>query len=149
MFNLHEVIVRPVFSSEEQRFQKFMHAYHYLTSLPKISETIWYVATFRDQWVAIFSFSAAAVLCGMRGYEAIWEWANDLSQQARSRFRCRYRDKRYHDSRTPDQANPQKTLATNRGHWTIENCCHYILDWNFDEDRSRISKGHGPENITR
>ena len=49
---------------------------------------------------------AAAVLCGMRGYEAIWEWANDLSQQARSRFRYRYRDKRYHDSRTPDQANP-------------------------------------------
>ena len=27
--------------------------------------------------------------------------------------------------------------------------CHYILDWNYDEDRSRISKGFGPENITR
>jgi len=32
----------------------------------------------------------------MRGYEAVWEWANDLCQQAGSRFRCRYRDKRYH-----------------------------------------------------
>jgi predicted transposase YbfD/YdcC len=53
------------------------------------------------------------------------------------------------DSRTPDQADPEKILATNRGHWTIENSCHYILDWNFDEDRGRISKGHGPENITR
>jgi predicted transposase YbfD/YdcC len=27
--------------------------------------------------------------------------------------------------------------------------CHYVLDWNFDEDRSRIRTGHGPENITR
>ena len=40
-------------------------------------------------------------------------------------------------------------LATNRGHWSIENSCHYILDWNYDEDRSRIRTGHGPENITR
>ena len=40
-------------------------------------------------------------------------------------------------------------LATNRGHWSIENSCHYILDWNYDEDRSRIRTGYGPENITR
>lgn len=40
-------------------------------------------------------------------------------------------------------------LATNRGHWSIENSCHYIIDWNFHEDRSRIKTGHGPENITR
>ena len=52
-------------------------------------------------------------------------------------------------SRTPEQADPQRVLATNRGHWSIENCCHYIIDWNYDEDRSRIRKGHGPENITR
>ncbi len=52
-------------------------------------------------------------------------------------------------SRTPEQANPQRVLQVNRGHWTIENSCHYILDWNYDEDRSRIRTGHGPENITR
>ena len=52
-------------------------------------------------------------------------------------------------SRTPEQADPQRVLSTNRGHWSIENCCHYIIDWNYDEDRSRIRKGHGPENITR
>ena len=40
-------------------------------------------------------------------------------------------------------------LQVNRGQWTIENSCHYILDWTFDEDRSRIRTGHGPENITR
>jgi predicted transposase YbfD/YdcC len=52
-------------------------------------------------------------------------------------------------SRTPEQADPEKVLMTNRRHWTIENSCHYIIDWNYDEDRSRISKGYGPENITR
>lgn len=52
-------------------------------------------------------------------------------------------------SRTPDQADPESVLATNRGHWSIENSCHYIIDWNYDEDRSRIRTGYGPENITR
>jgi len=48
-----------------------------------------------------------------------------------------------------DQADPQRILNTNRGHWVIENSCHYILDWNYDEDRCRIRTGHGPENISR
>lgn len=52
-------------------------------------------------------------------------------------------------SKPTEEADPQKVLATNRGHWCIENSCHYILDWNYDEDRSRISKGYGPENMTR
>jgi len=52
-------------------------------------------------------------------------------------------------SNPPEQANAKRVLATNRGHWSIENSCHYILDWNDDEDRSRIRTGNGPENITR
>jgi len=52
-------------------------------------------------------------------------------------------------SRPPEQADAQCVLQVNRGHWSIENSCHYILDWNYDEDRSRIRTGHGPENITR
>ena len=52
-------------------------------------------------------------------------------------------------SRKVDQANPERVLNVNRGHWTIENSCHYIIDWNYDEDRSRIRTGYGPENITR
>lgn len=50
---------------------------------------------------------------------------------------------------TPDQAEAHHVLKTNRGHWCIENSCHYILDWNYDEDRSRIRTGHGPENLSR
>lgn len=52
-------------------------------------------------------------------------------------------------SHTTEQADPERVLVTNRGHWTIENECHYIIDWNYDEDRSRIRTGNGPENITR
>lgn len=52
-------------------------------------------------------------------------------------------------SRPPEQADAQRVLTTNRGHWCIENSCHHIIDWNYDEDRSRIRTGHGPENMTR
>ncbi len=52
-------------------------------------------------------------------------------------------------SQTPKQADPERLLSINRGHWSIENSCHYIIDWNYDEDRSRIRSGNGPENITR
>jgi predicted transposase YbfD/YdcC len=51
-------------------------------------------------------------------------------------------------SRTPIEASPQRVLAINRGHWSIESV-HYIIDWNYDEDRSHIRTGFGPENITR
>jgi len=52
-------------------------------------------------------------------------------------------------SKTPDLASAEQVLRDNRGHWSIENSCHYIIDWNYDEDRSRIAKGYGPENMSR
>jgi len=52
-------------------------------------------------------------------------------------------------SKTLEQATAEQVLNDNRQHWCIENSCHYIIDWNYDEDRSRISKGYGPENMTR
>lgn len=51
-------------------------------------------------------------------------------------------------SQSAKEADAQSVLATNRGHWCIENSCHYVIDWNYDEDRSRISVGYSPENIT-
>ncbi|EQD66048.1 transposase IS4 family protein, partial [mine drainage metagenome] len=52
-------------------------------------------------------------------------------------------------SRPASEASPERLLEINRGHWVIENRCHYVIDWNFDEDRSRIRCGHGPENVSR
>lgn len=51
-------------------------------------------------------------------------------------------------SRPPEEANAQRLLTIKRGHWNIESF-HNIIDWNFNEDRSCIRKGHGPENMTR
>lgn len=36
-----------------------------------------------------------------------------------------------------------------RGHWGIENRLHWLLDMTFQEDSSRIRKGHGAENYSR
>jgi len=51
-------------------------------------------------------------------------------------------------SHTPYSADAARILAFNRDHWRVESH-HYILDWNWDEDRCTIRTGHGPENITR
>ena len=51
-------------------------------------------------------------------------------------------------SKTADQSSPEQILADNRKHWSVESC-HWMIDWNYDEDRSQIRTGHGPENITR
>lgn len=43
-----------------------MASHHYLGSLPKIGNTIRYVATCECQWLALLCFSAAALKCGAR-----------------------------------------------------------------------------------
>jgi len=55
--NLRKILVRPVCPSEEQRYQELMQEHHYLGSLPKIGETIRYIAIWHDEWVALMSFS--------------------------------------------------------------------------------------------
>ena len=71
--DLREIIVRPVHPSEEQRYQKLMQQ-HYLGALPKIGETLWYVATWQNQWVALIGFSAAALKCAPRDRWIGWDF---------------------------------------------------------------------------
>jgi hypothetical protein len=78
--NLSEVLVRPLCPFEEQRFQKLMQEHHYLGALPKISETLWYVATFADQWVALLSFSAAALKCSARDRWIGWDFRHQYDR---------------------------------------------------------------------
>ncbi len=51
-------------------------------------------------------------------------------------------------SRTTEEASPKTVLHKVRGHWSVE-VSHYIIDWLYDEDRSTIRTGYGPENMTR
>ena len=47
-------------------------------------------------------------------------------------------------SQPSDQVSPQQALAINRGHLSIE-ALHYLLDCNYEEDRSRIRSRYPPE----
>ena len=78
--NLLEIIVRPTRPTEERRFQRLMQEQHYLGALPKISETIWYVATFGNQWVALLSFSAAALKCSARDRWIGWDFRHQYNR---------------------------------------------------------------------
>lgn len=49
-----------------------MQSHHYLGSLPKIGNTVWYVATWEGEWLALLSFSAAALKCGARDRWIDW-----------------------------------------------------------------------------
>ncbi len=54
-------------------YQEQMARHHYLGALPKIGETVWYVATWREEWVAQVSMSAAALKCTVRDRWTGWE----------------------------------------------------------------------------
>jgi len=43
----------------------------------------------------VLGIAAAAILCGMRGYKGITDWASSLGQKARLRFGCRFEDGHY------------------------------------------------------
>ena len=77
---LHEVLVRPVCAGEEARFQDSMRAHHYLGALPKIGNTLWYVACFEGSWVALLSFSAAALKCAVRDEWVGWTFRHQFDR---------------------------------------------------------------------
>jgi predicted transposase YbfD/YdcC len=43
------------------------------------------------------------------------------------------------------QAKPAQLAAWIRGHWSIENSIHWVRDVTYDEDRSQIRTGTGPQ----
>jgi hypothetical protein len=77
---LREVVVRLVRSGEQPRYQELLREHHYLGWLPKIGETLWYVATWREQWVALLSFSASALKCAARDQWIGWTFRQQYSR---------------------------------------------------------------------
>jgi len=77
---LMEIRVRPVERSEEAQYQRHMASHHYLGALTKIGETLWYVAIWREQWVAQLSLSAAALKCGVRDRWIGWDFRSQYGR---------------------------------------------------------------------
>ena len=77
---LSELQVRPVGGREEARYQAQMTRHHYLGELAKIGETVWYVATWHEQWVAQLSLSAAALKCGVRDRWIGWDFRSQYGR---------------------------------------------------------------------
>jgi hypothetical protein len=80
VLNLEELRVRLVERSEEGRHRELMAAHHYLGFLPKIGETLWYVATYHSEWVALLSFSAAALKCAARDRWIGWDFRHQYDR---------------------------------------------------------------------
>ena len=77
---VREVLVRPVEPSEEGRYKALMEEHHYLGFLPKIGETLWYLASWHGQWVALLSFSAAALKCAPRDRWIGWSYTHQYDR---------------------------------------------------------------------
>ena len=71
--DLHEILLRPVVREEESRFKGLLDAHHYLGAVAKIGHTLWYVATWQQQWLALLVLSAAAWKCAARDRWIGWE----------------------------------------------------------------------------
>ena len=65
---------------EEARFLSVMQAHHYLGALPKIGHTLWYVASWHGEWVALLSFSAAAWKCAARDAWIGWDFRHQYDR---------------------------------------------------------------------
>jgi hypothetical protein len=51
-------------------------------------------------------------------------------------------------SLTAAQAHPGELADILRGHWTVEDRLHWVRDVVFDEDRSQVRTGNGPQVMT-
>jgi len=57
-----------------------MNQHHYLGSLNKIGETIWYVAIYENTWVGLISFSSGALRCSARDHWIGWNYRNQYDR---------------------------------------------------------------------
>lgn len=72
--SVKRIKVRPVFKEEEKKYRELMQKHHYLGFVPKIGETMWYVATINKEWVSLLGFSVSALKCKARDQWIGWSY---------------------------------------------------------------------------
>ena len=70
---LQSVSVRPILPQEQNTWDLLMHKHHYLGFRSLVGESIRYVATYNDQWLALISWAAAALHCPPRDHWIGWD----------------------------------------------------------------------------
>jgi predicted transposase YbfD/YdcC len=95
----------------------------------------------RECW----TISDPQVLRHLRGF-ANWKNLTTVSKIRAQRWIGEEKscEDRYHIASI---AGAKRVLGSVRSHWGIENELHWTLDLAFDEDRCRVRKDHGPENL--
>ncbi|MCP3999460.1 MAG: DUF4338 domain-containing protein [Gammaproteobacteria bacterium] len=71
---LKQIHVRPIVKSEIRRYNDLMQAHHYLGALNPIGETLRYIALWQNQWLALITFSSAALKCSVRDQWIGWRY---------------------------------------------------------------------------
>jgi len=77
---LKEIVVRPVTYQEQAGYHELMQRHHYLGSARPVGETLHYVATWRTQWIALLSFSSAALKCAPRDQWIGWRYRHQFDR---------------------------------------------------------------------
>jgi predicted transposase YbfD/YdcC len=123
--------------SDLESSQYRAYAYDYTKTLNKDHGRL----EIRECW----TISDPEIVSHLRGFE---RWPG-LQTVSRIRAQRRVGDEtscedRYHIATI---TGAQHVLGAVRAHWGIENELHWTLDIAFDEDRCRVRKDHGPENL--
>jgi hypothetical protein len=77
---LDDITVRPITEQEVSRYNDLMQAHHYLGALQPVGETLRYIALWRHQWIALISFSSAALKCAVRDQWIGWSYRHQFDR---------------------------------------------------------------------
>ena len=77
---LEALTVRPITQHEIEHYNNLMQAHHYLGASPPIGETLRYIALYQQQWVALISFSSAALKCAARDRWIGWSYRHQFDR---------------------------------------------------------------------
>lgn len=117
----------------------------------------------KHRLIDVVAVAILSKICGAEGWEDMHEfaqsrkeWLDQKSQwkDLRSIVRVasmrqigekREQENRYYISSLPP--NAEVLAKAIRGHWGVENACHWTLDVVFKEDESLVMEGNAPENL--
>lgn len=78
--NVSNISLRLITDDEKSHFHRLMDHYHYLGSRRAVGESLHYLATYQDEWVALLSFSSATRKCAARDQWIGWSYRHQYDR---------------------------------------------------------------------